>query len=151
MKKTLLILSICIMLGACSTEKNKEEALAATGTWRLVSGLSIQEGDTTFTDYTTGPEGIKIITKTHFAFLIHDLNKGRDSTTATFVSGGGRASVDGLKYTEYLDYCNYREWEGEKFEFDLLLKPDTLVQTGIEKVEATDTERKIIETYVRVD
>lgn len=146
----MLILSICGVLGACGAEINEKKALVAAGTWRLVSGLSIQEGDTTFTDYTTGPEGIKIITKTHFAFLIHDLNKGQDST-ATFVSGGGRASVDGLKYTEYLDYCNYRELEGEKFEFDLLLKPDTLVQSGIEKVEATGTERKIIETYVRVD
>jgi hypothetical protein len=80
--------------------------------------------------------------------LKHDL--GKDSTKA-FVSGGGRASIHGNIYTEYLDFCNYREWENNKFEFEFGILNDTLVTKGVEKVEAINVNRLNIEKYVRVN
>ena len=127
--------------------KNKENAMI--GTWKLLSGTLIEKGDTTVTDYTKKLSFIKIINKTHFAFLQHDLNKGKDSV-AVFVAGGGKYSIKDSLYTEQLEYCTAREWEGNDFEFTISIKNDTLIQEGIEKVESAGIERLNIEKYVRV-
>ena len=119
------------------------------GTWELISGTTIVKGDTTFTDYTKGQKMIKVINSSHFAFLRHDLNKGKDSS-ATFGSGGGRYTLTGDQYTEHLDYCSDREWEGNSFPFTVSIKNDTLIQSGTEKVEAAGIDRINIEKYFRV-
>jgi hypothetical protein len=67
-----------------------------TGTWKLISATTIK-GDSTSTDYFKGKEMIKIINKTHFSFLSHDLNKGKDST-ASFTAGGGNYTLEGSTY-----------------------------------------------------
>ena len=92
---------------------------------------------------------IKIINNTHFSFLRHDLNKGKDST-ATFVAGGGTYELKGNEYSEHLDYCSAREWEGNSFHFTVAIQNDTLVQSGREKIEGTGIDRIIIEKYFRV-
>lgn len=92
---------------------------------------------------------IKIINDSHFAFLRHDLNKGQDSP-AIFVAGGGSYTLQGDRYTENLEYCSEREWEGSTFEFTVAIEGDTLIQQGIEKVESLGVERYNIEKYVRV-
>jgi hypothetical protein len=119
-----------------------------TGTWKLVKGTLIEKGDTTVTNYTQNTSFIKIINDTHFAFLQHDLNKGKDS--AVFVSGGGRYSLRDSLYTEHLEYCSARDWEGNDFAFTIALKGDTLMQSGMEKVESTGINRLNIEKYVKV-
>ena len=101
------------------------------------------------TDYTRAEQMIKIINDSHFAFLRHDLNKGQDSL-ATFVAGGGPYTLEGNRYTEHLEYCSAREWEGTAFEFTVAIEGDTLVQQGIEKVESIGVERYNIEKYVRI-
>ena len=131
------------------TDKVKNEENEIIGTWKLLSGTLIEKGDTTVTDYTKKLSFIKIINKTHFAFLQHDLNKGKDSV-AVFVAGGGRYSIKDSLYTEQLEYCTAREWEGNDFEFTISIKNDTLIQEGIEKVESAGIERINIEKYVRV-
>lgn len=93
---------------------------------------------------------IKILNDTHFSFLKHDLNKGKDST-AIFVAGGGTYTLTDNEYTEYLDYCNAREWEGNSFHFTVIIQNDTLIQSGREKVEGTGIDRIIIERYFRVE
>jgi len=115
----------------------------------LLSGTIIKGVDTVTTDYTKGQEMIKIINATHFSFLRHDLLKGKDSS-AVFVAGGGRYTIDEKSYTEYLEYCNYREWEGNIFEFNVLIKNDTLISTGIEKIEALGVDQLNIEVFVRL-
>ncbi|AOM77503.1 lipocalin-like domain-containing protein [Pedobacter steynii] len=119
------------------------------GTWQLVSGITIQKGDTTFTDYRKGMKQIKIINDTHFAFLNHDLKMGKD-TASIFVAGGGRYTLKGDEYTEHLEYCNYREWENKTFVFKVKLKNDTLTQQGIEKDEKIGVDREIIEKYIKL-
>lgn len=108
----------------------------------------IEKGDTTVTDYTKGISFIKIINETHFAFLQHDLTKGKDS--AVFVSGGGPYSLKDSLYTELLEYCSAREWEGNDFTFTITLRGDTLIQKGVEKVVSAGVDRLNTETYIKV-
>ncbi|RDC63877.1 hypothetical protein AHMF7616_02486 [Adhaeribacter pallidiroseus] len=119
------------------------------GTWQLVTGTLIEKGDTTVTDYTKNIAFIKIINDTHFSFLQHDLKKGKDSA-AVFAAGGGSYTFAGDTYTEHLEYCSDRAWEGHDFPFAITIKNDTLTQRGIEKIESSGINRENIEKYVRV-
>ncbi|HSZ85812.1 MAG TPA: hypothetical protein VK787_07260, partial [Puia sp.] len=64
--------------------------------------------------------------------------------------GGGRYTLKGDKYTDYLDFYNDKKWEGKSFDFSVTLKNDTLLQQGVEKVEGTNVDHIIIEKYVRI-
>jgi hypothetical protein len=119
------------------------------GSWRLVQGTVIEGDDTTVTAYTNDTSMIKIINETHFAFLLHDKNKGKDSTTAFFVAGGGPYTFKDSTYTEHLEYCNAREWEGHVFNFQIEMSNDTLIQHGREKADSAGVDRIITERYVR--
>lgn len=131
-----------------SENTHKNAVVPIQGTWQLLTGTLIEKGDTTITDYTKGKRFIKIINDTHFAFLNHDLNKGSDSS-AVFSCGGGKYSLNDSSYTEYLEYCNSREWEGNTFHFTVTISNDTLIQKGIEKIDKLGIERLNIERYVR--
>ena len=150
--RTVYALVACL-LWSCDSPKNtaqqKQDPSALEGTWQLMSGTIIEKGDTTVTDYTGNQSMIKIINATHFAFLNHDLKKGKDSTAA-FSAGGGVYTLDGNQYTEYLEYCSAREWEGNTFQFTVTVEGDTLTQRGIEKIENLGVERMNIERYKRM-
>jgi hypothetical protein len=137
---------IVIILASCEPKKG---SIPLTGTWQLISGTLIEKNDTVVTDYMKNKKFIKIINTTHFAFLSHDLSKGKDSA-AFFSAGGGTYSLDGDSYTEHLEFCNDRAWEHNDFQFNISIKEDTLIQKGVEKVEATGVNRLNIEKYVRV-
>ncbi|MBI1768841.1 MAG: lipocalin-like domain-containing protein [Bacteroidetes bacterium] len=149
MKLKLEAVSILFLLLSCSKPAEQQTTIDMEGTWQLISGTVVEKGDTVFTDYTKAHPMIKIINKTHFAFLNHDLKKGKDST-ALFVAGGGPYELKGDQYTEHLEYCSAREWEGNDFRFTLKVQNDTLTQSGIEKIEGTEVNRLNIEKYVRV-
>lgn len=119
------------------------------GTWKLLRGTVIDNGDTTITDYTKNISFIKIINDSHFAFLQHDMNKGKD-TTAVFVAGGGSYSLKDSLYTEHLQYCSARDWEGNDFTFTITINNDTLTQYGIEKVQSAGVNRVNIEKYIKI-
>jgi hypothetical protein len=119
------------------------------GTWQLVSGTTIQGKDTTTTDYTKGKKFLKILNDSHFAFVGHDLNKGKDSL-AFYSSGAGTYTLKDSVYTEHLQFCNDRAWEGNDFTFHIVIQNDSLTQTGVEKVEKINIDRLNIERYVRV-
>ena len=154
MKKICWAIVGIIFLSSCTTEngneKSKISAVPIIGTWKLLSGMIIDGEDSTFTDYTKNQETIKIINESHFAFLRHDLTNDKDSISV-FVAGGGKYSLNGNKYTEYLEYCNYREWENNQFEFELKIDGDTLITRGVEKVEKLNVNHLNIETYIRVN
>lgn len=153
MRSSIVFIIICIVVVSCTgrseSENPKLEPVALKGTWKLISGALIEKGDTTVTYYTKNVSFIKIINDTHFAFLQHDLTRGKDSTVS-FSAGGGRYSLKDNLYTEYLEYCNARDWEGNEFNFTVTVRNDTLIQSGIEKVENAGIERLNIEKYFRV-
>lgn len=154
MKTAACFLIVSIIVVACNKnpqqhDELKENVLPIQGTWKLVSGTTIEKTDTTVTDYTTGKSFIKVINETHFAFQGHDLNKGKDST-AFYSSGGGKYELKDSAYTEHLEYCSDRQWEGNDFNFTIAIHNDTLVQQGIEKIDSIGVNRINIEKYVRM-
>ena len=152
MKRKVLYILLAVSLFSCETSQNSavpNAGLPIEGTWKLISGTIIENGDTAITDYTKTQSMIKIINASHFAFLNHDLKKGKDST-AVFAAGGGVYTLDGDQYTEYLEFCSYREWEGNTFQFTVTVQNDTLTQRGVEKIENLGVDRLNIEKYSRV-
>jgi hypothetical protein len=152
-KLSLLIAMSIAVLTSCDNKSNKtqakEEGLPIVGTWQLISGTLIENKKTTVTDYTKDKKAIKIINGSHFCFLIHDLTKGK-GPDAAFTAGGGKYTLVGDKYTEYLEFCNDRQWENNKFDFTITIKNDTLTQKGIEKIDSIGVNRINIEKYARV-
>ena len=145
MKHKIVLAVISFFLISCQSKK--EENLPIQGTWKLFSAILIEKGDTSIIDYSKKVSFIKIINESHFAFLNHDLNNGKDST-ASYSSGGGKYEIKGNKYIEHLEYCTDRAWEGHDFEFTLEIKNDTLIQTGFEKVVEKGIDQLNIEKYV---
>ncbi len=146
-------ITLIIILLSCNMKAIEDKSkmhLPIIGTWKLLSGTIIENGDTAVTDYTKNISFIKIINDSHFAFLKHDLKNGKDSS-AVFGCGGGRYSLVDSIYSEHLEYCNDREWENHDFEFILTIKNDTLTQQGIEKIANIGVNRINIEKYVRLE
>lgn len=152
MKQTIGCLLITVVLMSCNTppaeKAQTDNNLPILGTWKLISGTLIEKYDTAITDYTKGQKMIKIINDTHFSFLRHDLAKGKDS--AVYSSGGGSYTLAGDQYIEHLEFCDDRQWEGNSFKFTVKINNDTLIQTGIEKIDSLGINRLNIEKYVRV-
>lgn len=140
---------LLLAITACTTHVQQEKTIPLAGTWQLVSSVLIERGDTTVTDHLRSEKMIKIINQDHFAFLRHDLAQGKDST-ALYVSGGGRYTLEGDQYTEYLEFCTAREWEGHTFQFIVSIQNDTLIQQGRERIESLGVDRLNTETYVRL-
>ena len=153
MKNQIGFTTILTLLVSCNTSVQNDASKPATipiqGTWKLLTGTLIEKNDTTTTDYTRGKEFIKIINDTHFAFLSHDLNKGK-GPDSSFSSGGGSYSLKDSLYTERLAYCNDRQWEGNDFQFTITIDKDTLMQQGIEKIDSIGVNRINIEKYLRI-
>lgn len=148
LKPTTAILFFICLISCNEKMQNRSEATSTIpiqGTWKLLTGTLIEKGDTTVTDYTKGRSFIKIINETHFSFLQHTLRKD----TTDFSAGGGRYTLTGNNYTEHLEYCSAKEWEGHDFSFTLTFNGDTLIQSGVEKIESQGIERMNIEKYIR--
>lgn len=154
MNRISMLLIMAIFSMSCGSEKpgkiENQPALMISGTWKLLTGTLIEKGDTVVTDYTQNKSFLKIINDSHFAFFMHDLNKGKDSATAAYSSGGGSYTLKDSTYTEHLEYCSAREWESNDFTFTVTINNDTLIQKGIEKIESEGINRMNIEKYIRL-
>lgn len=153
MMKIFLSVVFLIVLFSCNDSKRTAPlsgGFPLTGTWKLLQGTVVKGKDTTITDYTRDKSFIKIINATHFSFLQHDLQGGKDSATASFSAGGGRYTLQGNQYTETLEYCSARNWEGNNFHFTISIQNDTLIQTGVEKIADLGIEQINTEKYVRL-
>jgi hypothetical protein len=114
--KILLIVLLPVIIISCNLQtqqKAERTGLPLQGTWKLLTGTLIEKGDTTITDYTEHLSFIKIINESHFAFLQHDTRKD----SINFSAGGGSYTLNGDNYTEHLEYCSAKEWEGHDFSF----------------------------------
>ena len=142
--------AVCLLITTILSCQKESQTLSIEGTWELLSETKIERNDTTYTPAATTHRMIKIINKTHFAFLRHNLNATADSALA-FVAGGGTYSLNGSTYQEHLEFFGSSEWENHDFSFEVEVRNDTLIQKGQEKIEGTDIDRFIIEKYHRVD
>jgi hypothetical protein len=153
MKNLIVFIVVSVILFSCNSSVQTSEPAATKkpieGTWKLLTGTLIEKGDTTITDYTKGKEFIKIINNDHFSFLGHDLSKGKNADSM-FTCGGGGYQLKDSSYTERLEYCNDRQWEGNDFRFTVTINNDTFLQKGIEKIDSLGVNRMNIEKYVRL-
>jgi hypothetical protein len=153
MKLNTVYIFILIAFISCESNKNPEIPAAPInpmiGTWQLISGTTIQGKDTVVTDYTKNKKFLKIINGSHFSFVSHDLTKGKDSL-AFYTSGAGTYTLADSLYTEHLQFCSDRAWEGNDFAFTILIQNDTLTQTGVEKVDKIGVNRLNIERYAKL-
>ncbi|MFN8356177.1 MAG: hypothetical protein U0Y10_17100 [Spirosomataceae bacterium] len=142
-------LTLCFLLVLTLNACQQSDKPSIIGTWELISATSTEK-DSTYSTFNPKVKMLKIINPTHFAFLSHDLQGGKDSTSATFTAGAGTYTLKDSLYTEHLDYFIDRQWENNSFEFVVKINNDTLVQKGVEKLEKLGINRIIIETYKRV-
>jgi hypothetical protein len=151
MKIKLLTCALLATLLSCNEKKDTKEVSATpslTGTWKLVSGKVITKGDTVSTFPVPNQEMIKIFNEDTFAFFKHDTN-GAKGDSAVFDAGSGSYTLKEDDYSEHLEYCNYRGWENRDFKFKLRMHGDTIIQTGIEKIDSLNINQEIVEVYVR--
>jgi hypothetical protein len=147
--KPIIGLSLIGSLAISCQTKPKQNPLPIIGTWALVSATRTEK-DSTFSTFNPKVKMIKIINASHFAFLSHDLKGGKDSTTAAYTAGGGAYTLKDSVYTEHLEYFIDRQWENNTFEFVVKVEKDTLIQTGIEKIEKLGINHIIVEKYKRI-
>lgn len=145
-----LLVSPFVSLFSCGSGNSPEkpqEGNPLIGTWKLIEGRLTENGQTTVTSYTGDTSFIKVINPTHFAFLQHD---SRKDSTGFFSAGGGHYTLQDSIYTEHLEYCNARSWEGHAFPFTVKIKGDTLIQSGVEKIDSLGINRVNTEVYIKV-
>lgn len=148
MRKNFLFITAITFLFACNNKSESDnQKLNIQGTWKLISGTITDKKSRKTNPYEMNFEMIKIINDTHFAFLKHSMNK---QDTLGFDAGGGSYKLRIDKYEEHLEYYSNKNWEGKKFDFKVSLVNDTLIQSGVEKVEKEGIDRVIIEKYIRV-
>jgi hypothetical protein len=148
MKNRIPLLFLIVASLGCNEKPASTTSNSITGTWKLASSKIISKGDTTITFPVANQEMIKMFTEREFAFFKHNTNHtSKDS--AVFDAGSGTYTLNGENYSEHLTYCNYREWENRDFHFNLRMHNDTLIQTGIEKIDSLNIDQEILEIYVK--
>lgn len=155
MKNKFYFVALLLCAFACERRKPQTEPVEnkLIGNWELLSSQSITS-DTVIRNDQPGTKMIKIITPSRFAFFHHDLNKGDSSAiTPTFTAGAGTYQLENNNYTESLEYCSYRPYEGKTFHFTVEFKGDTLIQSGIEDLKDQGIGEEnihLVEKYLRV-
>lgn len=152
MKK--ISVALAVLLGMACQDKGEHTSQALqvekpnesiVGTWKLVYG-EIREEDSIQVKDLSQALFIKIINEDHFAFFNQPKDGGKG-----FYGGGGSYTLNGNKYTEVLDYVAVEALRGHKFPFDIALKGDTLIQSGVEDVPEANIKRHIVEKYIKID
>lgn len=141
MKKIILLFLLLFGLSNCV---KKEGSKHIEGTWKMVYAETI-ENDTIKLKDLSNTTFIKIINKSHFAFFNQE-----NTSAANFYGGAGTYTLDGNKYTETLNFTAVEAIKNHQFSFTVEIKGDTLIQSGIEKVEAAGMDRYIIEKYIKL-
>jgi hypothetical protein len=153
MNRSTILIILPFLLIACSKPEVAADKKSIVGTWQLLSATS-EKNDSVIRTDAPGRKMIKIINEDHFAFLNHNVPSADTSKALLhFGAGGGRYTLVEDKYTEYLEFCTARAYEGNTFEFTVEIHGDTLIQSGIEKLKDMgigEENVQLTETYIRV-
>ena len=143
----------CIGLAFCYFNiENQEVKVSITsksnnieGTWKMIYAEMIENDSLKLKDL-SNTTFIKIINNSHFSFF----NQENDSNE-NFYGGAGTYRLEGSNYIETLNFTGVEAIKNHVFPFLIEIKGDTLIQSGIEKVEAAGIDRKIIEKYIKLN
>jgi hypothetical protein len=115
------------------------------GTWKMVYA-EIIENDSLKLKNLSNTTFIKIINKSHFSFFNQE-----NSGTKNFYSGAGSYVLKGNNYRETLNFTTVEAIKKHQFSFNIIVKGDTLTQSGVEKVAAAGINRYIVEKYIKLN
>jgi hypothetical protein len=146
------LVAFVLLIISCRDNKPASSSLQdqLEGSWQLIYAAHIKK-DTVIRNDSAGTKMIKILNKTHFAFIQHTVDKA--DTTGIYSSGGGTYTLKDSTYTEHLEFCSARSYEGNDFEFTIRFSGDTLIQTGIEKLGdygIGQENLELVEKYIRI-
>ena len=114
------------------------------GTWQLIYG-EVKENDSLTIKDLSKSSFIKIINDSHFAFF-----NQVEGDASKFYGGGGTYKISGDDYIETLIYTSALDFKDHTFPFKVVIKEDTLIQSGVEEIKEANIKREIIEKYVRI-
>ena len=115
------------------------------GTWEMVYAEIIENDSLKLKDL-SNTSFIKIINKSHFSFFNQE-----NSGTKNYYSGAGSYILKDDNYTETLNFTTLEAIKKHQFSFKIVVKGDTLIQSGIEKVAAAGINRYILEKYIKLN
>lgn len=150
MKKGLGLIIILITYLSCNSSVKKPienvnvPENQIEGSWKLVYG-EIRENDSVAIKDLSDTDFIKIINKSHFAFFNQKTKTGEG-----FYGGAGTYSLNGEDYVETLEFIGAENIRNHEFLFKVIIKEDSLIQTGLEEVEEAGIKRFIVEKYIRL-
>lgn len=113
------------------------------GTWELIYAETIENDSLEIKDL-SNTRFIKIINNSHFSFFNQDKNSSEE-----FYGGAGTYSLINNNYIETLHFTPTDALRNHRFPFRVEFKGDTLIQSGLEEVEAAGLKRNIVEKYIR--
>ncbi len=130
MKKAPILLSatatLLVTAVLFAAERPAKDMDSHLGTWQRVSG---KYGDAKeFSDVPKDDRHIKIITPTHFIWVMYDAK-----TNLISASMGGSCHREGASYTETIEYYfpePLKEYLNKKQEFTIKVEGDKLIQLG---------------------
>ena len=105
------------------TAADPGEDCALEGAWEVVS-LTLTDPDGTVNEVAIGdPPGLKIFSPTHWVFV-------EQPAEGPVSGGGGRYTVRGNTYTEYVQYHAGRDYVGKTIAFECRVEGDRWYQRG---------------------
>ncbi|WP_028889463.1 hypothetical protein [Tenacibaculum ovolyticum] len=145
MKGTIYYLLFLFFIFSCGKKSTLKSPKNIEGTWKMIYA-EIVENDSVKLKDLSNTTFIKIINKTHFSFFNQEIKGNKN-----FYSGAGSYVLEGEKYTETLAFTTIEAIKDHQFSFKVIIKGDTLIQSGIEKVKAAGINRFIIEKYIKLN
>ena len=138
-------LIIALVVTGCAPQKNSP----ILGAWKLVHATWVHR-DTLIGEFpgTWSGNDIKMWSKDYFVFV----GRVKSDTTFSDSYGGGRYTLEGNRYTEYIQFHAWKPLVGDSARMILEINNDTLVQTWPVQADGQiDKSNFRRETYVRVD
>jgi hypothetical protein len=135
----------------------QDKAGPLEGAWELI-GATYAPADPTFS--LTKTRQIKILTKTHWAFLSQDRLPAKSASDAklheaakSLSAGAGTYKLDGDSYTEHIEFFAEPKFVGTSITFKIKWEGDEWIQTGTLPLKAlglSDHDVKLQERYRRI-
>lgn len=99
--------------------------LLLTANLPLLAQIQALVGTWVLEDKQAGTKEMKILTPTHFGFIVMDSKKD-----TLMYSGFGTYSIENGKYVEHMDFANYERDKTKPLAFDYKVEGDKFYQTG---------------------